>query len=185
MKHFQIFWAFFKVGILGYGGGPSSIPLVHKEVVDHYKWMDNDEFSDILAIGNTLPGPIATKMAGYIGYRVSGWLGVLNAVISTILPSIIAMIFLLVSLRTFSELPWVTGMTHAIVPVVGVMLAILTWDFVKKGHKDLGWKFNAVLIIVSTILLQFLNIHPAIIIIILLIIAFTTTPREKGKEEVQ
>jgi chromate transporter len=182
MKHFHIFWAFFKVGILGYGGGPSSIPLVHKEVVDSYKWMDDEEFSDILAIGNTLPGPIATKMAGYIGYRVAGWLGAINAVLSTIIPTIIAMIVLLVSLSSFSALPWVIGMTHAIVPVVGVMLAILTWDFVKKGTKDLGWKLNVALIIGSTVLLQLLNIHPAIIIMVLLIIAFTTTPKQEGNE---
>ncbi|WP_058305913.1 chromate transporter [Gracilibacillus massiliensis] len=184
MKHFQIFWAFLKVGILGYGGGPSSIPLVHKEVVDHYEWLDNNEFSDILAIGNTLPGPIATKMAGYIGYRVAGWLGVVNAVLSTIIPSIIAMIVLLVSLSNFSELSWVNGMTHAIVPVVGVMLAILTWDFVVKGKKDLGWKFNVILLVSSLILLELLNIHPAIVIFILLVIAFTTTSKQEEKEQV-
>lgn len=71
---------FFRVGMLGFGGGPSSIPLVHKEVVEKYKWMNDDEFSDVLALGNALPGPIATKMAGYIGFRVGGFLGMMNAV---------------------------------------------------------------------------------------------------------
>jgi chromate transporter len=66
MKQIQLFFAFFRVGMLGYGGGPSSIPLVHKEVVEKYKWMNDDEFADVLALGNALPGPIATKMAGYI-----------------------------------------------------------------------------------------------------------------------
>ena len=70
MTQWQLFLAFFRVGMLGYGGGPSSIPLVHQEVVKKYGWMDDDEFADVLALGNTLPGPIATKMAGYIGYRV-------------------------------------------------------------------------------------------------------------------
>ncbi|KAB8138217.1 chromate transporter [Gracilibacillus oryzae] len=182
MKHLQIFWAFFKVGIFGYGGGPSSIPLVHKEVVDHYKWLDDDEFSDILAIGNTLPGPIATKMAGYIGYRMAGWLGAINAVLATIVPSIIAMIALLISLNSFSDLPWINGMTNAIVPVVGVMLAILTWDFLVKSKKDLGWIPCLLLTAGSLILLQFLNIHPAIIILVLLIVAFTMKPKEKREE---
>ena len=71
----NIFIAFFRSGMLGFGGGPSSIPLVHKEVVGTFKWMDDDEFSDVLALGNTLPGPINTKMAGYIGYRVGGIMG--------------------------------------------------------------------------------------------------------------
>ncbi|MFC4403704.1 chromate transporter [Gracilibacillus xinjiangensis] len=182
MIHLKIFWVFFKVGIFGYGGGPSSIPLVQKEVVEHYNWLDDDEFADILAIGNTLPGPIATKMAGYIGYRMAGWLGAINAVIASVVPSIIAMIVLLVSLSTFSDLPWVTGMTNAIVPVVGVMLAMLTWDFLVKAKEDLGWKFSLILTVASLILLQFLNIHPAIIILVLLIAAFTIKPKNKREE---
>ena len=67
-----IYHAFFRSGMLRFGGGPSSIPLVHKEVVGTFKWINDAEFSDVLALGNTLPGPIHTKMAGYIGYRVGG-----------------------------------------------------------------------------------------------------------------
>ena len=54
----DLFIAFFRSGIFGFGGGPSAIPLVHKEVVGTYKWMDDEQFSNILALGNTLPGPI-------------------------------------------------------------------------------------------------------------------------------
>ncbi|PWF46752.1 chromate transporter, partial [[Kluyvera] intestini] len=48
--------AFFRAGMLGYGGGLSAIPLMQREVVERYKWMDDDEFSNILALANTLPG---------------------------------------------------------------------------------------------------------------------------------
>ena len=50
MKQIDIFIAFFRSSILGYGGGPSTIPLVYKEVVDTYKWMKDEEFSEVLAI---------------------------------------------------------------------------------------------------------------------------------------
>lgn len=63
-KQLDIFIAFFRSGILGFGGGPSAIPLVHKEVVGTYQWMSDEEFADVLSIGNTLPGPIATKWPG-------------------------------------------------------------------------------------------------------------------------
>ena len=66
-KYWEIFVAFFIPGIVGYGGGPASIPLVENEVVGRYSWMTVNEFSEMLAIANSLPGPIATKMAGYIG----------------------------------------------------------------------------------------------------------------------
>ena len=52
-KHKQIFVAFFRSGILGFGGGPSAIPLMHKEVVKTYELMSDKDFSDMLAIANT------------------------------------------------------------------------------------------------------------------------------------
>jgi chromate transporter len=170
MKQADIFLAFFRVGVLGYGGGPSSIPLVHKEVVERYKWMNSDEFSDVLALGNALPGPINTKMAGYIGYRVGGVLGMVNALLGTVLPSVVMMILLLTVLNAYKDKPWVSGMSRAVVPVVGVMLATLTWDFIKKStQSDLGWGWTLLFIVGSIILLQVVNVHPAIVIFALLI----------------
>src|SRR4051794_36642614 len=64
---------FARTGVTGYGGGPSTIPLIEFEAVKKYKWMNEDEFVEILALANTLPGPIATKMAAYIGYKVKGY----------------------------------------------------------------------------------------------------------------
>lgn len=184
MKHIQIFLAFFRVGILGYGGGPSSIPLVHKEVVDKYKWLDTDEFGDILALGNALPGPIATKMAGYIGYRVGGILGMLNALFATMVPTILLMILLLTVLNAYKDQPWVHGMATAVVPVVAVMLAVLTWDFAKKSSQSqLGWKWTFIFIVISAILLQVLSIHPAIIILFLLVAALVKKDSSQAKEE--
>jgi chromate transporter len=173
LKQRDLFLAFFRVGILGYGGGPSSIPLVHKEVVEKYNWMDSEEFGDILALGNALPGPIATKMAGYIGYRVGGVMGMVNALAATMVPTIILMILLLSVLNSYKDEPWVKGMAEAVVPVVAVMLAVLTWDFIKKsGKSKLGWRWTALALIGSLVLLQFLKLHPAILIFVLLLGAF-------------
>jgi len=184
MKQADIFLAFFRVGILGYGGGPSSIPLVHKEVVEKYKWMDSDEFSDILALGNALPGPIATKLAGYIGYRVGGVFGMLNALAATVVPTIILMILLLTVLNSYKNEAWVSGMTQAVVPVVAVMLAVLTWDFVKKsGTSRLGWKWTLVALAGILLLLQFLHLHPGVLIFVLLIVALFKKDSSSSKNE--
>jgi chromate transporter len=180
----ELFLAFFRVGMLGYGGGPSSIPLVHKEVVDKYKWMDDNEFSDVLALGNTLPGPIATKMAGYIGYRVAGVLGLINAVLATIVPTILLMIVLLTFLSSFKDQPWVMGMTKAVVPVVGVMLAVLTWDFFKKSKDSLGWKIAIGSVVGSFIILELIGLHPAILIGGLLLFALVKKDKKVEVEHV-
>lgn len=182
-KQKDIFIAFFRSGILGFGGGPSTIPLVHKEVVETFKMMSDEDFSDVLSIGNTLPGPIATKMAGYIGYRVGGWLGMINALIATVLPTVIAMIVFLTSLGQFKDFNFVKGMTNGVVPIVAVMLGVLTWDFLKKSKKQLGWKIGAIILIPSFIAMIVLGIHPGIVIAILLILALALPIKKKEGAE--
>ncbi|AVQ99985.1 chromate transporter [Oceanobacillus iheyensis] len=177
--HWNLFIAFFRVGILGYGGGPASIPLIQKEVIEKYKWMDNEEFGDLLALGNTLPGPIATKLAGYIGYRVSGVWGMLNAVVATIVPTIILMIILLGSLSSIKGYDWVQGMTAAVIPVVGMMLAVLTWQFIAKSGSGLGWVKTAIMVVILFVLIQIVGLHPGIIIASLLAIALLIKDKPK------
>lgn len=136
----------------------------------------------MLALGNTLPEPIATKMAGYIGYRVRGLLGMINAVLATIVPTIILMIILLTTLTSFKDQPWVAGMTKAVVPVVGVMLAVLTWQFFSNAKKELGAVTSVLMVIGSVILLEWLGIHPGIIIGLLLAVALLKTNKQPKGE---
>lgn len=174
----DIFIAFFRSGILGFGGGPSAIPLVHREVVTTFKWMDDEEFSDVLALANTLPGPINTKMAGYIGYRVGGFFGMMNAIFATAIPTVIMMIVFLTLLKEHKDKPWVSGMAKAVVPVAGVMLGVLTWDFILKSKASLGLKWTTIIIGACVIGLQLL--HPGIVIAVLLGIALASGHKKKS-----
>jgi chromate transporter len=166
----DLFAAFFRVGILGFGGGPSAIPLFHAEAVKKYDWMTEDEFSDTLALANTMPGPIATKMAGYIGYRIGGIIGSMTALIALVVPTVLMMILLLGALQQFKGVEWVNSMSAAVVPVVAVMLGVMTWDFVKKSGQSLGWPRAALLLGISILLMEILHIHPVVLIIGILLI---------------
>jgi chromate transporter len=166
--HAQIFIGFFRAGMLGYGGGPSSIPLIHVEVVGRYGWMSDGEFGDVLALANTLPGPIATKMAGYIGYKLAGWGGLINAIIATVLPTVVIMTGLVGILSAFRESAVVRGMTEAITPIIAIMLASLTYSFIKDSRTGLGWRLTAILTAGSFLLMEWLNIHPGLVIGLLL-----------------
>ena len=179
----DLFIAFFRSGMLGFGGGPSSIPLIQKEVVDTYKWVNNDEFGDILALGNTLPGPIITKIAGYIGYRVGGFFGMITAVSASVVPTIILMIVLLTSLSMYKDQPWVTGITKGVIPVVTVLMAILTWEFFKNAKKSLGWFTSIGLLSASFLCISIIGIHPAIIIALLLLFAIIKPNKEAIKDK--
>ncbi|SFL46829.1 chromate transporter [Salibacterium qingdaonense] len=179
----QLFLGFFRAGIFGYGGGPASIPLVHKEVVQGYGWMSDEEFYDILAIGNTLPGPIMTKMAGYIGYRTGGVTGMFSALTASVFPTVVLMIVLIGALLSFQSSPIVQGMTSAIAPVVGVMMLTLTYNTLKSTKGRTGWLFVTVFTVLSIVVLELLNIHPAFWIALLLIIGVMYWRKPASPEE--
>ncbi|MBB6634971.1 chromate transporter [Cohnella thailandensis] len=158
----------FKTGVLGFGGGPSVIPLIRHEAVKTYNWIDNDEFGEILALANALPGPIATKMAAYLGYRKRGTLGATVAVLSHILPSALAMIALMSVVQYLSGSQIVQGMIAGVIPVVAVMLGVMAYEFGEKAIKGLGAKLGIVLFVAAFALLQLLDVHDAIVIALFL-----------------
>ncbi|WP_268748566.1 chromate transporter [Paenibacillus wulumuqiensis] len=165
----ELSWAMIRTGVLGYGGGPSVMPLFRYEAVTRYRWISDDEFGEILALGNALPGPIATKMAAYLGYRGKGIPGAILAVIAHILPSSIAMILLLSAVAYLSNSKIIQGMIAAVVPVIAVMLGVMAYEFGEKAVKGLGKTLGIILFVIVFILLQVLNVHAAIVIALFLL----------------
>jgi len=165
MIYWNIFLAFFIPGILGYGGGPASIPLVENEVVDRYGWYTVQEFSQILALGNSLPGPIATKMAGYIGYDVGGVLGAVIAVFATVAPSLILMIILLKILLKYKNSPKVKRLTSYVRPIIAILLGVMAWDFFVESYEGIGIWQTVWIGVISFFMIERWRIHPAIVIV--------------------
>ena len=164
----QISWAMFKTGILGYGGGPSVIPLVRYEAVTHYRWIDDDEFAEILALANALPGPIIPKMAAYLGYRQKGWLGAAVSVLAHIMPSAIAMIALLSIMQSLSGSAVVQGMIAAVIPVIAVMLGVMAYEFANRTVKGLGKFLGSASFAIAFLLLQIIDLQDAAVIVLFL-----------------
>ncbi|MFD2924840.1 chromate transporter [Halobacillus naozhouensis] len=165
MMYWDIFWAFFISNLLGYGGGPATIPLIQNEVVNHYEWMTLNEFGDLFAIANVLPGPIATKMAGFIGYQVGGGLGAVIALTATILPSAIAVILLFKFLNIFKDSPQVNLMTKAVQPVIAVLLGVLAYNFFLTAFEDSGLMHLSILTAAGLLTMNKFKVHPAFVIL--------------------
>jgi chromate transporter len=161
--------AMFRTGMLGYGGGPATVPLIRYEAVTRYQWMNNDEFGEVLAIANALPGPIATKLAAYLGYQRKGTIGAIVGVLAHIMPSCIAMVALFSLISFFKSSSIISGMIAAVVPVVCVMLGIMAYEFGEKAVKGLGKIVGVGFFLISFLLLQTLKLHPAIVIILFLL----------------
>ncbi len=165
MIYWDLFMAFFIPGIVGYGGGPASIPLIQNEVVTRYGWLTLEEFGDALALGNALPGPIATKMAGYVGYLMGGPLGATVALFATVAPSLIAMIVLLRILYRFKDSPRVKTMTQMIRPTIGILLAIIAVQFFVSAWHAIGVFQFVILTAASWLFLEKWKAHPAWVIV--------------------
>jgi chromate transporter len=161
----KLFWGFFVANVLGYGGGPSSIPLMQEEVVNRYGWLDNARFADVLAVGNALPGPIATKIAAFVGYQQAGWPGLIVATVATVAPSAIALIVLLKVLERFRRSPSVMGMTLLVQPVIAVMMIALAWELGHVSYVSIGIWHSLGIAAVSLWALTKGRIHPAIVIL--------------------
>ncbi|WP_144556374.1 chromate transporter [Bacillus pumilus] len=167
-SYFELIIAMVRTGILGFGGGPSVIPLIRHEAVVKYHWVNDDEFGETLAIANALPGPIATKMSAYLGYRLKGVSGAIVATAAHILPTCLAMVALVTLVSVLSSSQIIQNMIGAVTPVIAVLLGIMAYEFGQKTLKGFGMIFGIALFLLAFIGLQVLSTHPGIIVIIFL-----------------
>lgn len=165
MEWIELFIGFFVANVLGYGGGPASIPLMYEEVVTRRGWLSDMEFSNMLALGNALPGPIATKIAAFVGYGVSGWVGLASALTATVVPSAVALILLLKLLQKYRTSPVVKGMTLLVQPVIAIMMLTLTWQMGKSSIVSVGAIQTLGIAAVAFWAMNIRKIHPALVIL--------------------
>lgn len=173
----DLFWAFLKPGIFGFGGGQATIPLIQEEVVEKSAWLTEEQFADYLAMGNTLPGPIATKMSVIIGYDLAGIPGALVALLGMILPSTLAIILLFNVFLEYKDTAFVKGMSIAAKPVVVVLIGGVAYSMARGSvfkSMDFGSANTLIVmgIFIVSLTLFFLgeyipsfNVHPALIVV--------------------
>jgi len=166
MIWFPIFLAFFIANILGYGGGPASIPLMYDQIVTRYGWLNNTEFSNMLALGNALPGPIATKIAAFVGYEVYGWPGLIMALIGTVVPSAVALILLLKIIRRYRHSLVFKGVSLLAQPVIAVMMLLITVTIATDAVHSIGYLHSLIIALFAFLALGKFKIHPAFVILL-------------------
>jgi chromate transporter len=152
--------AWLRIGLFGFGGGPSVIPLIRHECVDRYGWMSDAELLDALAFGNALPGPIAVKLAAHVGMQAGGWLGCLVALAALNLPSIAMMLGLAALYARYRDAPSVAGAMAGVRPAVVGLLAYTAWSLAPDGVRNVPAGVIALAAFVALVL----KVHPAVVI---------------------
>ena len=152
MLYFKLFYVFFKIGLFSFGGGYAVLSLIQKEVVQNFNWITTGEFTEIVALSQITPGPIAINSATYIGYSVTG--NVLGSVLTTlgvVLPSVIVIGFILMFLKKFENSLFIKRGFKALRPVVlGLILAAGLLLLTKDNFVD----YKSVVIFIGSIILS-------------------------------
>ena len=133
LLYLKLFWTFFQIGLFGFGGGYAMISMIQGEVVGRHHWMTNGEFTDIVAISQSTPGPIGINSATYVGYTsltnagyapVWGALGSLIATFAVVLPSLILMLAISRFFMKYKNHPAVEHTLMGLRPaVIGLLVA--------------------------------------------------------------
>ncbi|NMA33160.1 MAG: chromate transporter, partial [Clostridiaceae bacterium] len=87
--YWNLFLSTLKLSAFTFGGGYVIVPLMQKRFVKDLKWIDEDEMLDLVAIGQSAPGPIAINTSILVGYRMAGVPGAFLTVLGTVLPPLI------------------------------------------------------------------------------------------------
>ncbi|HYL10896.1 MAG TPA: chromate efflux transporter [Candidatus Acidoferrales bacterium] len=141
---------FLKIGAVAFGGPPAHIAMMEEEFVRRRGWVDHQRFLDMIGAVNLLPGPNSTELALYIGLMRAGWLGLVVAGVSFILPSAVLVLALAWAYVRFGALPQVAGVLYGTKPVVIVVVLQALWNLGRTAIKSAAL---AVLVLVDLALL--------------------------------
>ncbi len=169
--YLNLFWAYIKIGLFGFGGGYAMLSLIQHEAVEtiHYgesaPWVSSQEFTDIVAISQMTPGPIGINSATYIGYSATGsvW-GSLLATFAVCLPSFILVLLVSQFLQKHQNNTYVKSAFAGLRPVVVGLIASAAL-LLMNGDNFADYK-GVLIAIAAFVLVQYAKLHPIWVIVL-------------------
>jgi chromate transporter len=153
---------FLKLGFTAFGGPAAHIAMYREEVVSRRKWLDDQEFLDLLGVTNLIPGPNSTEMAIHIGLRRAGWAGLLLAGTCFILPASLIVLVLAWLYTRYGSTPQAGWLLAGVQPVVIAIILQALWGLGRKAVKGPLTALAGFL----ALALYFLNLHPILILLV-------------------
>ena len=178
-SYWNLFWTFVKVSAFTIGGGMAMVAVVRDILVVKRKWMSEDEFMDILAISQTLPGLMAVNTAIFVGYRLMGTKGSIVATLGSILPPFIIILAIAMIFTGYKDNPVVEAVFKGIRPAVVALIAVPTIQMAIR--QKLNW-FTGLLALVTMALIAFLKVSPVYIILVVGVIAAVVAKYKEGRK---
>ncbi len=166
--YLKLFITFFKIGLFSFGGGYAMLPLIKQEVVINNAWLTISEFTDIIAISQVTPGPIAINSATYIGYTATNSpLGPLLATLGVSLPSFIIMMIIAIFFVKFKDNKYVNYAFKGIRPTVIGLIASAALLLI---NKSIFIDFKSIILFLGVFIASLKKMDPILLIAIVAII---------------
>ncbi|MBD5251707.1 MAG: chromate transporter [Bacteroides sp.] len=150
--YFQLFTSFFKIGAFTFGGGWAMISIIEKEIVDKKQWIRREEFLDLLAVAQSMPGILAVNISVAVGDRLRGMKGAVTAALGTILPSFLIIlciaIFLTPDLIKNNET--LSAIFKGVRPAVVALIIAPVISAARSAN--IGWKTVAIPVVVALLI---------------------------------
>lgn len=132
----EVVLLFLRLGATGFGGPAAHIAMMHDETVKRRKWLDDQQFLDMLGATNLIPGPNSTEMAIHIGFLRAGWAGLILGGVSFILPAAAIVMLLAWVYVRWGSTPQLEWVLYGIKPVVIALITKALWDLGRKAVKS-------------------------------------------------
>lgn len=163
----NIYWdgfkTFFKIGLFTLGGGYAMIPLIEEEVVNRKAWLSKEDFLDLMAVSQTLPGVFAVNFSIYIGYKLKGLPGSIALALGTILPSFLIILLIALFFTSFAENRVVEAIFKGIRPAVVALIAAPCINLARTAHITLQ---NIWLPVFTALAIWLMGVSPVYIILL-------------------
>lgn len=156
------------------------IPIIQEEIVDKKKWVEEEDFMDIIAISQGSPGPIAVNVSIFVGYRLMGIKGALTCMLGTVLPSFLIILLIATVFFQFRNNPVIAEAFMGIRPAVVALIASAVYKMAKKSELN---SIKLLVAIATALIIVFTNISPIYLIIIagLFAILYYNSKDKKGE----
>lgn len=163
--YWTLFLSTFTLSSFTFGGGYVIVPLMQKRFVKELKWIDEEEMLDLVAIGQSAPGPIAVNTSIIVGYRMAGIMGSLIAVFGTVLPPLIIITIISFFYQSFRDNPVVSALLLGMQAGVAAVIVSVVIDMSAKIIKA-KQVLPIVMMVLAFIAAIILNINIVIILLI-------------------
>ena len=144
---------FLRLGTVGFGGPVALVGYMQRDLVEHRRWIDNEEYKLGLALAQIMPGPLAAQLAIAIGYFAHGVLGATLVGLAFVLPSFLMVLALSAAYVAYGGLWWMQAAFYGVSAAVIGIIAIASYKLARKvnGRDPLLWGIFTVLFVVTAV----------------------------------